>query len=56
MSADNIAKYALLIMRCYQLINVRYFHKVLLTELINESINDGGVCRTAPATPGLLKN
>ena len=23
-------------------------------ELISELINDGGVCRTAPATPGLL--
>ena len=22
---------------------------------MNQSINDGGVCRTAPATPGLLK-
>ena len=22
---------------------------------INELISDGGVCRTAPATPGLLK-
>ena len=21
---------------------------------LNESVNDGGVCRTAPATPGLL--
>ena len=31
-----------------------YFHKVLLTLIINEWINDGGVCRTAPATPGLL--
>ena len=26
-----------------------------LTQLINELINDGGDCRTAPATPGLLK-
>ena len=26
-----------------------------LTDLINQSINDSGVCRTAPATPGLLK-
>ena len=24
-------------------------------ELVNELINDEGVCRTAPATPGLLK-
>ena len=23
-------------------------------DLINQLINDGGVCRTAPATPGLL--
>ena len=22
---------------------------------MNQSMNDGGVCRTAPATPGLLK-
>ena len=22
--------------------------------LLNQSVNDGGVCRTAPATPGLL--
>ena len=27
-----------------------YFHKPSLTELMN----DGGDCRTAPATPGLL--
>ena len=26
-----------------------------MTESVNESINDGGDCRTAPATPGLLK-
>ena len=25
-----------------------------ITELMNESVNDKGVCRTAPATPGLL--
>ena len=25
-------------------------------ELISELINDGGACRTAPATPGLLKS
>ena len=25
-----------------------------MNELINESINDEAVCRTAPATPGLL--
>ena len=25
-----------------------------VNELINDSINDGGDCRTAPATPGLL--
>ena len=25
-------------------------------DLINQSVGDGGVCRTAPATPGLLKN
>ena len=25
-----------------------------ITELMNELINDGGDCRTAPATPGLL--
>ena len=25
-----------------------------IAELINESVNDGGVCRTAPATPVLL--
>ena len=25
------------------------------TVSLNESINDGGVCRTAPATPGLVK-
>ena len=30
----------------------RYFHKVLL----NQRLNYGGVCRTAPATPGLLKS
>ena len=23
---------------------------------LTQSMNDGGVCRTAPATPGLLKN
>ena len=27
-----------------------------ITDLINELINHGGDCRTAPATPGLLKN
>ena len=32
----------------------RYFHKGWLSDWINESMNDGGVCRTAPATPGLL--
>ena len=26
-----------------------------MTRSINELINDGGDCRTAPATPGLLK-
>ena len=26
-----------------------------LNESVNESLNDGGDCRTAPATPGLLK-
>ena len=26
-----------------------------ISRLISESVNDGGVCRTAPATPGLLK-
>ena len=26
-----------------------------VTELINKLINDKGVCRTAQATPGLLK-
>ena len=26
-----------------------------MTQLRNELINDKGVCRTAPATPGLLK-
>ena len=25
-----------------------------MTQLMNESMNDGGDCRTAPATPGLL--
>ena len=25
-----------------------------IAHLINQSVNDGGVCRTAPATPGLL--
>ena len=27
-----------------------------ITESVNELINDGGDCRTAPATPGLLKS
>ena len=27
-----------------------------MTELMNELMNDEAVCRTAPATPGLLKN
>ena len=27
-----------------------------MTDSLNQLINDGGVCRTAPATPGLLKN
>ena len=27
-----------------------------MNESINQSINDGGDCRTAPATPGLLMN
>ena len=27
-----------------------------MNELINQSINYEGVCRTAPATPGLLKS
>ena len=26
-----------------------------MTQLMNESVSDGGDCRTAPATPGLLK-
>ena len=26
----------------------------IISVLMNESINDAGVCRTAPATPGLL--
>ena len=26
-----------------------------MTELMNRLMNDGGDCRTAPATPGLLK-
>ena len=26
-----------------------------MNELINQSVSDGGDCRTAPATPGLLK-
>ena len=25
-----------------------------MTHLMSELINDGGICRTAPATPGLL--
>ena len=25
-----------------------------MTQSVNESVNDGGDCRTAPATPGLL--
>ena len=28
--------------------------KVERKSALNESINNGGVCRTAPATPGLL--
>ena len=32
----------------------RYFHKGWVIEWINESINEKVVCRTAPATPGLL--
>ena len=32
----------------------RYFHKGWLTESVNQLMNDKGVCRTAPATPGLL--
>ena len=32
----------------------RYIHKGWATYWINEWINDKGVCRTAPATPGLL--
>ena len=31
-----------------------YFHTAWVTELINEWMNNGGDCRTAPATPGLL--
>ena len=27
-----------------------------MSELINESVSDGGDCRTAPATPGLLNS
>ena len=27
----------------------------VMSMLINQSISDGGVCRTAPAKPGLLK-
>ena len=27
-----------------------------MTQSVNQSISDGGDCRTAPATPGLLKN
>ena len=26
-----------------------------VTDLMNESVNNKGVCRTAPATPGLIK-
>ena len=33
----------------------RFGGKGSVTELINESINDKGVYRTAPVTPGLLK-
>ena len=32
----------------------RFGGKGLLTESLNESSNDEAVCRTAPATPGLL--
>ena len=32
----------------------RYFQKGSLTELINQLMNDKGVCRTASATPSLL--
>ena len=32
-----------------------YFHKVSLNQLMNEWISEKGVCKTAPATPGLLK-
>ena len=27
-----------------------------MTQSVNESVSDGGDCRTAPATPGLLKS
>ena len=32
----------------------RYFHKGSLTDWVSYFMNDEGVCRTAPATPGLL--
>ena len=32
-----------------------YIHKGLLNQSINQSMSDKGDCRTAPATPGLLK-
>ena len=32
----------------------RFFHKGWVSELINKSMSDKGVCRTAPATPGLI--
>ena len=33
---------------------VRKIFPQTMTESVNQLINDGGDCRTAPATPGLL--
>ena len=30
------------------------FWRKRMTESMNESMSDGGICKTAPATPGLL--